>query len=81
MEAQWNLEILINSKVDGTMISHIPAKSYMFRQDAESALVDVETGLSKQQFATGYLSHPTYGNFFLDPTMWATILGARKWSF
>lgn len=81
MKRQWKLELSINSIVDGTVIAKLPAKYFDSRQASEGTTLEVSNSLPKTQFVTGSLSHPTYGIFYLDPTMWGTILNSRKWSF
>jgi hypothetical protein len=81
MEALWKLELEINSMIDGSTISKLPEEYLVDRQSAEGRVTTVSGSLSKDEFVTGNLSHPTYGNFYLDPSMWGTILNARKWSF
>lgn len=77
----WRLEAFAKSKNDGSVIFSYPAKTYADRLAADEALFRLGESLPKNSYIAGHLSHPTYGLFFLDPSMWDTILNSRKWNF
>lgn len=80
MENLWRIDCEVRSKVDGRTLDKKASEFYASRQEAEATILELDIN-NHETYPVAWVSHPTYGNFFLDPTMWNLIMTSRTYTF
>lgn len=70
----WEVTVSIKDKNSGSLVSRKEKVYFENRNSAEKYILENCEAVAKDGlYATAFISHPNYGNFNSDPTLWDII--------